>query len=316
MHAQRLLAGIGVAGLFLVGSAGPAGAVVFHPATDALTVPGPSPDVVGRWNANASAVAIGPNHIVSTRHQLGGVGTQVVFGGTTYVVVQDTPILNNDLTQADLRVARIETLGGAPANLTAFTPVRAAPVTTVTDFTLGGFGRGRGTPLSATLNGVYGYEWAAEGNTNLRFGRNTIETTGLAIDDRNDADPSNDFFTAVLGGDFDGPGAGITGEAMPALFDSGGGWFVEASPGVWEVAALSRGVGRHPLNIFEAPEPPEPFDRSLFASRADASLPAPDPFDGVRLSTYATAINAAVPEPAGLALLGAAGALLAGRRRR
>jgi hypothetical protein len=292
------------AAAFSAAVAKPAHAVITHPGDDATitTISAPPANAIGRWSTNASAVAINPNYILTTRHQGGGVGTSVVFGGTTYEVAE---VIN--VGTADLRIARITTVGGgAPANLSTFTPLYtgsdAAPLT----FTLGGFGRGRGAALTATTGGTYGYQWAAEGNTNLRFGRNVIDGSGVATDD-----PPG-FVSDVLVADFDGPGAptAIQFEGIITEFDSGSGWFVENGSGNWQVAAISRGVGHSTANQSEA------FDRALFASNLNGGIASPDGMDAVRLSSYSGFINSSVPEPTGAALVGllGAGALL--RRRR
>src|SRR4051794_6153417 len=95
---------------------GTARAVITHPGED--PPPQPPSDVVGRWDvdggANASAVAIAPNHVITTRHQgSGGVGSIVQFGASRYKVASETVI-----GSADLRVLRItQEFSSAPANL-------------------------------------------------------------------------------------------------------------------------------------------------------------------------------------------------------
>jgi hypothetical protein len=120
----------------------------------------------------------------------------------------------------------------------------------------------------------------------------------------------------VIVADFDpssltGPLGAVAGEANLAEFDSGGGWFVQVSPGVWQVAALSLGVDH------TGPNANEPGGRALFASHLDASVNAPDLLAGVRLSSYAGLINDAVPEPGtGMLVLAGMVAALGSRRRR
>src|SRR6478672_1424280 len=74
-------------------------AVIIHPEDDATagTIPRPTGNVVGQWSTNASCVAIRPNYVLTTRHQGGGVGTTVTFGGTQYVVAEEIPVGNADL---------------------------------------------------------------------------------------------------------------------------------------------------------------------------------------------------------------------------
>jgi hypothetical protein len=267
-----------------------AGAVVKH--NDSTVIPGPNVDVLGRWNGNASAVAIDPNYIITVGHPGGGVGSSVVFGGVTYKVDQ---IVNHPT--ADLRVAHITTLANTPANLGAYVPVYTTPLVSVTDFTMGGFGKTRGTALTTT-GGTYGYNWAGTTNTVETFGRNKIESIGVAND------TTFGYVSDVYGADFDGPGAAtsVSGEAILAEFDSGGGWFIEDGAGNWKVAALNRAA--------------EHFGFSQFASNTNALVPEPDAMDAVNLSSYATFISGIVPEPASVGLFATLGALSVTRPRR
>ena len=288
-----VVGGLALAGSLVVAPAD-VGAVVLHTGDDA-GVPAaerPPDGVVGRWGTNASAVAIGPNHILTTRHQLGGVGTSVVFGGVTYTVAEETPIGN-----ADLRVARVT--GGSLAQFVAlYTGVNEVGQTAV----LGGYGQGRGANLD-DLAGTYGYQWDGSGNTTLRFGRNQIDATGTA-----NPEPGAPYTSAVIGADFD-PRAQLTSapvEASLAEFDSGGGLFV-LDGGVWKVAGIARGVEHSGRSIFRAnvADPDNPGGRD-----------GPDLMDAVRVSTYAAQITAAVPEPSAAAVVLLAGCGLLARRRR
>jgi hypothetical protein len=298
----RLILGLGLALLFCRR----AGAVILYPEDDAAagTIPRPAGDVVGQWSTNASCVAIRPNYVLTTRHQGGGVGTTVTFGGTQYVVAEEIPVGN-----ADLRIARLTTPTGQPANLTDFVPVYNGNDNAVQVFTVGGFGRGRGAALTDPGNATYGYQWATGTNTNdtLRFGRNTIDGTDTVVPSQ-----GQPFTSDVLRGDFDrrGPTA-VPFEAMIAEFDSGSGWFVENGPGNWQVRGLSAYVGHD-----ETVNKDEPANEALFASHLNASFDAPDGMEAIRLGSYADFINANVPEPTAFASLGFAAMLLLPRRRR
>src|SRR6478752_896170 len=94
----RLILGLGLTLLFCRR----AGTVILYPEDVAAagTIPRPAGDVVGQWSTNSSCVAIRPNYVLTTRHQGGGVGTSVTFGGTQYVVAEEIPVGN-----ADLRIA-------------------------------------------------------------------------------------------------------------------------------------------------------------------------------------------------------------------
>jgi hypothetical protein len=287
-------------------AAGDARAVINHPADDGTigSVAKPPAAVVGQWSGNASAVAIDPNYILTTRHQGGGVNTNVVFNGITYKVAQEIAV-----GTADLRIARITELDGDPANLASFVPIYSGSDAPTLAFTLGGFGRGRGADLTTT-GGTYGYQWGAGGNSTLRFGRNQIEGSGVATGTilSGSVNVSSDVIVA----DFDGPGAltSVPFESIITEFDSGSGWFVENGPGNWQVAGISRGVGHQGVNVGQ------PSAQALFRSNLNAAVPVPDAMDAVRLSSYRTFIDDQIPEPSGLTLLASAGAFSLARRRR
>jgi hypothetical protein len=315
---MRLFAPLGVFGLVLVGPAAMSQALITHPADDPNlnTIPKPSANVVGRWNvdggalANASLVAIDSSHAITTRHQGAGVGAIVEFGGIRYKVSQETPIGN-----ADLRVLELtQEFSSAPANLSAFTPVYTASSVTFGDaVTLGGFGRPRGVTLLDPNNQPYGYLWNFDVNgdtltdnvnqTPQSFGRNSILGTLANVN-------VGAFVNDIVVADFDHPGVGLTGEASISEFDSGGGWFIETSPGVWAVAGLTQAFDHQGANVGQ------PNDRALFSAfNNGSSVEDQDLLFAVDLTTYRSAINSAVPEPGAVSLLAAGAILGLGRRR-
>lgn len=306
---MRLLARLGVVGLVLVGPAAVSQAVITHPVDDPnlSTIPKPSANVVGRWDvdgsANASLVAIDPNHAITTRHQLGGgTGAIVTFGGTRYKISQETPI-----GSVDLRVLTLtQEFSSAPANLSAFTPVyTGASVPNGQAVTLGGFGRARGATLLDPSNQPYGYLWDSTATnvnqTPQSFGRNNVD--GFQANAN-----VGSFTNNVLIADFDAPGN--LGEANIAEFDSGGGWFIEVSPGSWQVAGLTEGFQHEGANDGQ------PGNRALFAAFNNASVPDSDLLFAVDLTAYRDSIANAVPEPGSAALLAAGASLMIRRRRR
>jgi len=263
----------------------PASALVLHPGDDPPNLLStPLDAVVGRWGNNASAVAIAPNYVITTRHQdlpASGVGIHVVFGGTTYVVAQ----IIVEPSGADLRIARLETLGGDPANLTSYLGIYDQTDEVTQGVVLGGFGEGRGANIGGT-----GYVWSGVEGTQ-RWGANTIDNS---FDNQKSGDYTNDILVA----DFDSDAIGVYAEATLAAGDSGGGWFINDG-GVWKVAALNQGV--------EVEDENNP-NQAIFTPAEELS--------GVRLSSYSSFINANIPEPtSGLAML-TAFALCAMRRRR
>jgi len=96
----------------------PRGAVVLQAGreADSSFTARPGDGVIGSWATNASAVAIGPNFALTTRHQGGGVGTAVSFGGSSYTVTEVFDCFEGS-NEVDLRLVRIMDSTGAPANL-------------------------------------------------------------------------------------------------------------------------------------------------------------------------------------------------------
>ncbi|MCX5682477.1 MAG: autotransporter-associated beta strand repeat-containing protein [Planctomycetota bacterium] len=252
--------------------AAPAPALVLHP--DTIAYPNseeppvmsdrPADAVVGWWNYNASAVAIGANTIVTTCHQGGGVGTTVSFGGVTYRVAEVF-----QQSKADLRIARITNMDGSPANLTNFVDYNRSTSESTQTAVIGGFGFGRG---SITPN-YYTWDWTD--NKTERWGQNYVENTTYSID------PAS-FSSQLLWARFDNYGTGnwVDYEACVANYDSGGGWFLkDPDSGQWVVAGLSRGVTHAALG------------EAWFQAGSGQS---PDVMDGVRLSSYTAWLDSAL----------------------
>ncbi len=244
-----------------------AGAGILHPGDDPYTGDTPPDAVVGRWGPNASCVAIGERHVVTTAHQGGGIGTDVVLGGTTYDAAD---IFTH--SKADLRVVLIEAAGGGPAALTDWVGVYTGTDEVTQTGVFGGFGKRRGSTLTDGDGAPYAYAWTGAANDTLTWGRQRIDGTGVI---------TGSYTMAVLGADFDAdlapedPGNGrhyVEGEIGIADFDSGGGLLLEMGDG-WEVAGLGRGVERK--------------NESRFRSPVTGNLD-PDSMDFVRLSSYAT----------------------------
>jgi len=132
-------------------------ALVLHPDDDpnASWMDRPHPAVVGRWGSNASCVAIAPDYVLTRNHQGGGINTTVYFDSILYKANEEWRVPAG-LASADLRVCRIETTNGEPANLCHYTPPLTGPIDIGTEVVLGGFGDGRGATL--TTNDIpYGY---------------------------------------------------------------------------------------------------------------------------------------------------------------
>jgi autotransporter-associated beta strand protein len=261
-----LLKGIAAAiGLLVCASAQ---ALVLHPSDESPPSVRPTDLVIGQWNGNASCVAIDPNYILTTRHQGGDVGSLVVIGTATYKVAA---IFNN--VQADLRVCQITTTGGAPANLSSYVPVYDAgnEVMGSTNVVLGGYGKGRGGSLT-TSGIVYGYGWSGTSNTTLQWGAQRLEGTATTF--------ISSYISSALVALFQGPtdSGYVAHEAAIAEWDSGGGWFIDVSPGGtgdWRLAALSEGA-THATS-----------SQTWFHSNTNPNQPQPDSLYAVRLADYA-----------------------------
>ena len=245
--------------------AGPAFGLVLHPEDEDPPPVRPLDAAVGRWVDNASCVPVGPDYIITTRHQKWTLDRPVWIDGVEYRTAE---IFNHN--EADLRVVRITTPEGLDAGLTCYT----APYTGTDEqhqtVVIGGYGMGRGSTLETPLGVPYGYTWAWSANDTLRWGANRIDGFRQV--------GSDGYVTDVLTADFDGPESTsyVAHEAAPAAWDSGGGWFIDLTgEGDWRVAGLTRGVEHGP-----------PINQSLFKNSVTGAL-APDYLDAVRISSYA-----------------------------
>ena len=283
---------------------------------------GPS-QYFARWNNDAGAIAIGPNQVITTIHQgFGGFGTLVVFPSGpnvgSYFVTSSQQIGNADL--------QISTLN---APLATFAPLYTGSIVGQT-VTIGGFGPTVGSTRyvdassAANPKPLIGYnKLIATPNINsnpLLFGQNVIDSTDVDNE-------TNGRVTPILVTDFDGPVSNPTialndpnrvalttagGDYTPPTStnaigyesligegDSGGGWFINNS-GTFQLAGLSHAA----TNATLPDGTPLPF--ALFGFQSTAT----------DLRQFNAQINALVPEPASLAIVGFGGLLLRRRVRR
>ncbi len=205
----------------------------------------PSSNVMGRWGSNASCVVISPDCVITTNHQGGGVGTNVVIGGVSYKVSRVERFGTSDVRIAKLRGAQ----------LTEYVLPYSGSDELYQNFVIGGFGQGRGAELT-TAGQTYGYQWDGSSNTTLRWGTNTVELVReLSI---------SAYFAAP-------DEAATEYEAILAVSDSGGGWFMKKD-GQWVVICLSSSVSTMNKALFKDPTTLDP---------------SPDRLTGNRVSNYA-----------------------------
>jgi hypothetical protein len=287
-------------------------AVIRHP--DPLETSNGDPVGPSQWYAkfgsNASGIAIGPHHVLTTRHQGGGVGTTLTFtdglNAGTYTIASETTFGSG----VDLRVVTIN------ATLPTYASLYTGSLVGQTAL-IGGFGPQRVAPNyvnnSNELIG-YGVENTPGNAHPILFGQNRIDSLASAS-----GAWSN---TPLLVADFDGPEnvtppyAGISPtatnkvdyEAALAEGDSGGGWFIDVG-GSWKLAGLSHGAALVRINELGAvgsySNPANGSPAFLFSGQIAA----------VNLTPYYSNIVAVIPEPAMLGAL-AMGVAALGRRRR
>ena len=215
----------------------PALALVQH--TDGTPPDMPDARVVGRWRHNASAVAIGPNHILTARHQGGTSGGSVFFSNGSEMVqyiIGELRTPNQDgLENADLRIARIWTTDGKPANLSSFVGLYTSGTELSKPIVMGGYGKGRGSELTTTSGKTYGYTWYGVNNGTQRWGTNYV--SGVKS---NYAVSSYVSDTILLDFDDIGTGGCSDYESACAEWDSGGGWFIfDSVSEEWKLAGIT-----------------------------------------------------------------------------
>lgn len=225
-----------------------ADALVLHPDSEppADWTDHPPDAVIAAWNSpqttatgKASAVAIGPNTLITTIHQRGGISTGITIAGEEFVVSDEISLIDGT-TPIDLRLVTITTPGGQPANLEQFVPLYTGHSYTH-EVVIGGTGRVRGPELIDDPDGD-GYAWSGQRDllwaTNRSEGRVITQTETTR--------------TLTLVGDFDLPGIdeATEYEAIMADHDSGGGWFV-MNNGQWQLLGVSAYVQTQNKSLYD-----------------------------------------------------------------
>jgi len=258
----------------------PAFAIILHPGqgepNPATWTDRPDPNVVGRWNADASFVVVAPNWLLTTRHQYHNPAS-VTIDGTIYTCHYNNLWSGGPQGNADIRLVRLTRADGTNPNLAHYAPPYPDDDEVGQEVVIGGYGDGRGAILK-NRGITYGYKWDNSTNTTLRLGTNKIGDT------ENDS-AAVGFTSDILIADFDGLNEGDSTdyEAVIGDHDSGGGWFIYDGQ-QWRVAGLSRLVEVHYEQGHE--EEPE-YIESWFRNRDNPTWLWPDYFDAVRVSSYA-----------------------------
>ncbi len=271
----------------------PALGVVMHPGANSPT-DRPGDSFIGRWGTNATCVVIGPQYVLTTRHQGSGVGTIVQIGDANYYV--DQVWYYDEPNRADMRIAH---LAGANLGDYAIINTDSNEAGNAWRVVIGGYGKGRGADLTDSNGVVFGYEWDSNANEILRWGQNRLQ--GF-LD--NSHDSIYNYYVDLVYDDFDRPGhyTGLDGEAALGEYDSGNGWFVEIDSN-WHLVGLGYSVPHSDTssNWFDDPNTPAYDPEYNFA---------------IRMSEYAGWINGIIPEPATFVILGAGAVALVRRRTR
>jgi len=251
---------------------GPAFGLVLHPGDEAPPPVRPPDAAVGRWVDNGSCVPVGPDYVITTRHQDWLLNRPVWIDGVEYRTAEIF-----DHQEADLRVVRIATPEGQDADLDYYMAPYTGNQERHETMVIGGYGKGRGVALTTPLGMVYGYAWSGTANDTLRWGANRVDGFNCVVE------PG--YVTEVLTADFDRRGSlgSCDHEAAPAAWDSGGPWCIDITGnGDWRVAGLTRSVEHGP-----------PINESWFLNNV-TGRPDPDYLDAVRVSSYAGWINGVI----------------------
>lgn len=236
--------------LAMLAGAGPAhGVILFGTGEPTAHTTAPEGEFLGSgWETQIgprySGTAVGPSHVLTAVHLGMGTNTPFSFQGLGYWVLEW-----EDCPNTDLRLVRV---GGRLPNwastLSSTNEVGQRVIL---------FGRGgpRGAAVSGDLDGdpiLSGWRWNLA-DFQLRWGTNLIE----AIETGSSANPGEflvAWFTRDAGDD----------EATVSVGDSGGGVFLQDSPGEWKLAGVLSAV----QSTFKAEPDGTPFNAALFDRRA------------------------------------------------
>jgi hypothetical protein len=269
-------------------TAGAARAVVFASTGDVTfntTAPtGPYTDsgwqYQGEW-MGFTGTPIAPQYFITAKHVAGSVGTSFVYLGVTY-----TTDAFFDSPDADLRIWHVT------SPFPNYAPLYASADELSRELVVAGRGKQRGSALDG-----HGWLWGSTDGV-LRWGTNVVSSATQRL----------------LSATFD---AGFSvNEATLAEGDSGGGWFIRDSDGIWKLAAISLAVSG-PYKASLDTEDKFAFNAALHDQEGYYEL-QPDggylavtgagQLFGTRLSSQTTFIRqvTGIPEPSTAILLGGA----------
>jgi len=234
-----------------------------------------------------SGTAVGPSHVLTAAHLGMGTNTPFSFQGLGYLVLEW-----EDCPDTDLRLVRV---GGR-------LPTWASPLSSTNEVGQGVVLFGRGGPRGPTVMGdldgdraLRGWRWNLS-DAQLRWGTNLIE----GIETGSSANPGEylvAWFTDDAGDD----------EATVSVGDSGGGVFLQESPGVWKLAGVVSAVQAS----FKSAPDASPFNAAVFDRRPflEEESPGvweydPDRFQqpgtrwlATRVSAYSEWLNTRLAQP-------------------
>lgn len=245
----------------------------------------------GDW-VGFSGTPIAPNYFITAKHVGGSIGQSFVLDGTPYTTIASYTDPNSDLA--------IWQVSGTFSNY--------APLYTgSSEVGQGAVIFGRGVPASSDIvvgGNLKGWGWVTGSYDGLHsWGRNTIDGT---ITDPTLGRFLVTFFDRVAGQD----------EGQLAYADSGGGVFINDG-GTWKLAGINYGVdGPYKYALTD----PSAFSAALFDQSGlywQTGLNTFGPAPSQPSAAYLTSIsgnldwiNATVPEPATISLLGIASLFL------
>ena len=275
--------------------------IVYGPQTRNTTVPtGSFPNSGWQYEGNWGSflgTPIAPHAFITAKHVEGSVGNTFSYLSTNY-----TTTSFSDNPGTDLRVWQVS--GTFPS----YAPLYTASNETNKELVVFGRGTQRGTVFNVGGQ-AQGWLWGPIDGVQS-WGTNTVD--GIATD------PSLGQFLQY---DFAAnPGVAGVNEGILSDHDSGGGVFINDA-GTWKLAGINYGTdGPYKFD----PNATTSFHASLYdqsglyvenASHQWVAAPnSPGASYSSRISSNATWISTAVPEPASMMFVGAAGFML-GRRR-